>query len=68
MGIDWVIAVPWVNRKRPFISLHFSHGGYQCFKGCYRNVYLLLLGVGRQFSDCNDGHWISRQFKGFWRK
>jgi hypothetical protein len=59
------IALPWINKKRPFVCLHISHGGYQCYQKRWRNYWHIGLGMGRQFSD-KKGWWKWFNIAGRW--
>lgn len=65
-GIDWCLAVPWFNRRRPFVALNVVAGGYDVYQGRSRRVWDVGVMAGRQFTD--NGWFWSRWFtiRGRW--
>lgn len=46
--IDWILACPWPNRRRPYVALHISPWGWRCGPK-HRRIYTIGVMWGRQF-------------------
>ena len=53
---DFLIQLPWINRRRPFVALHISSfPGFRVHYGKTRKYYRCGLIWGRQFMPTKSG-------------
>ena len=51
--MDWILAMPWPNRRRPFIGLHVAYPSYRTCNGKTTKLYHCGIIWGRQFMPGN---------------
>lgn len=49
--MDISLRLPWINRRRPYVALHIKHWGWALGRGRHRQIFVVLLMAGRQFSN-----------------